>query len=323
MVILNEKIKFSIIIPMYNIQECIQKCIESILKQDYKNYEIIVVSDGSTDNSCRIVESIKNEKIKLIKKENGGLSSARNEGLKYITGDYIWFIDGDDYIEENSLRKIYNNVVNSLPDVVCFYHYRDCNNKKVVNIDKINWNKQEYPLINTSAWGKVYKKEFYLKNNFKFPNGKIYEDLALIPFIMVRAEKVNLIKEPLYNYVYRKGSIMNSNNKFKSNRDDKFDVIDILYKYFRDDNIFSKYKEELEYLAIKHLLITYSTEILPYGRKIYYNRCLRVLEKLDSINTDWISNKYLQRSTITTRIYVKLFKLKQFCLCKFLLKIKK
>lgn len=320
---MDEKIKFSIIIPMYNIQEYIKKCIDSVLEQDYKNYEIIVVSDGATDNSCKIVESIKNKKIKLIKKENGGLSSARNEGLKYITGDYIWFIDGDDYIKPKALRKIYDSIDGVFPDVLCFYHYKVFNDKKVTYIDKINFRKEEYPLINTSACSKVYKKDFYLKNDFKFPEGKIYEDLALIPFIMVKAKKVNLIKEPLYNYVYRKSSIMNSNNKFNPNRDDKFAVIDILYSHFKEANVFEEYREELEYLAIKHLLITYSTEILLYGKEIYYNRCLKVLEKLNSINNDWKSNKYLKKSAITTRIYVKLFRLKQFLLCKLLLKIKR
>ncbi|CCZ55612.1 putative uncharacterized protein [Clostridium sp. CAG:1219] len=321
---MERKIKFSVIIPVYNIEKYIKKCINSILEQSYKNFEIIVVDDGSTDESNLLINSINDNRIRIIKKNNGGLSSARNEGIKYVTGDYIWFVDGDDYIEPDALNKLNIKILEENPEVLCFYYYKEYEGKKIINADKIDWkNIIQYPLINTSACAKVFKTSYYIENKFLFPDGKIYEDLALIPFVLAKAKKVSLIDEPLYDYVYRKSSIMNANNKFNPNRDDKFFAIDYLYNNFIKYKIFDKYREELEYLAIKHLLITYSTEILPYNRKIYYERCIRVLKKLDSINRNWKNNQYLKKSAITSRVYVKFFKLRQFWLCKFLLKFKK
>ncbi len=321
---MERKIKFSVIIPVYNIEKYIKKCINSILEQSYKNFEIIVVDDGSTDESNLLINNINDNRIRIIKKNNGGLSSARNEGIKYVTGDYIWFVDGDDYIEPDALNKLNIKILEENPEVLCFYYYKEYEGKKIINADKIDWkNIIQYPLINTSACAKVFKTSYYIENKFLFPDGKIYEDLALIPFVLAKAKKVSLIDEPLYDYVYRKSSIMNSNNKFNPNRDDKFFAIDYLYNNFIKYKIFDKYREELEYLAIKHLLITYSTEILPYSRKIYYERCIRVLKKLDSINRNWKNNQYLKKSAITSRVYVKFFKLRQFWLCKLLLKFKK
>lgn len=317
-----KKTKFSIIIPMYNIQEYIEKCINSVLQQDYEDYEIIVVNDGSTDNSERIVSNIKNEKLLLINKPNGGLSSARNEGIKYATGDYIWFVDGDDYIEKDALRILNSHLQKEKYDVISFRYYKVYKKNKILQIDRMDINdKKQYPLVNTSAWGKIYRKDFYIKNNFRFTDGKIYEDLSLIPFIMCKAEKVKFIEEPLYNYIYRVNSIMNPTGKFKENRDDKFFAISTLYQLFQSEGIKEEYKEELEYLAIRHLLLVYSTEILPYKPYIYKDRCIKVLKYMNNVNPKWYKNQYLKKSANATKIYVLIFRMKLFGLCKICLKI--
>ena len=120
-----QQIKFSLIIPAYNIENYIVKCITSILNQNYYNYEIIVVNDGSTDDTVKILENIKNNKIKIINKKNGGLSSARNEGLRHVTGDYIWFVDGDDYIEKNALEILYNTLKDEMFDIISLKYYKE------------------------------------------------------------------------------------------------------------------------------------------------------------------------------------------------------
>lgn len=317
-----EKIKFSIIVPVYNIENYIEKCITSILNQNYNNYEIIIVNDGSTDNSVKIVDEIKSDKIKLVNKKNGGLSSARNEGLKYAIGDYIWFIGGDDYIEKDALKILNNYLLEDNYDVISFRYYRVYKENKTLQIDKMDIkDKRQYPLVNTSAWGKIYRRDFFVNNNFQFTEGKIYEDLSLIPFIMCKAEKVKFIEEPLYNYIYRTDSIMNPTGKFKENRDDKFFAIDTLYQLFKNEGIKEQYKEELEYLAIRHLLLVYSTEILPYSKEIYKIRCVKVLEYLNNINSKWYKNKYLKQSALSTKIYVGIFKRRLFKVCKTCLKV--
>lgn len=312
-----EEIKFSIIIPVYNIENYISKCINSILKQNYSNYEIIVVNDGSTDGSVDVVNKIKSDKIKLVNKQNGGLSSARNEGLKYTTGDYIWFIDGDDYIEENSLGILKKYIEEKKYDVISFRYNKEYPKTKILQIDNIDINdSKQYPLVNTSACTKIFRSEFYIKNNFTFTEGRIYEDLSLIPFIMCKAQNVKFIEESLYNYIFRDNSIMNTSKKFKKNRDDKFFAIDTLYSLFKNEKINKEYKEELEYLTIKHLLLVYSTEIFPFKSSIYKQRCINVLEYLNKINPKWYKNKYLEKSAIATRIYVSFFRRRLFLLCK-------
>lgn len=319
-----EQIKFSVIIPMYNIEDYIEKCIESILNQKYDNYEIIVVNDGSKDKSEEKVLSIKSDKIKIINKKNGGLSSARNEGLKHVTGDYIWFIDGDDYIEENAFLLLNDYLSKRDCDVISFRYYKDYLKYKTIQTDNIDIkDKKQYPLINTSACTKIFKSDFYIKNNFEFSEGKIYEDLSLIPFVMSMAKEVGFIEEPLYNYVYRENSIMNSKKEFKENRDDKFYAMDRLYSLYTSCGLNEEYSEELEYLTIKHLLLVYSTEILIFKSNIYNLRCKNVLKYLKNINPKWYKNKYLKASSILTRIYVYMFKMKMFYLCKMALKFKK
>ena len=319
-----ENPKISIIIPMYNVQDYIEKCVNSILKQKYDNYEIIIVNDGSTDNSYNMVKSIDSSRIKIITKSNGGLSSARNEGLKYVTGEYIWFIDGDDYIEDDALELLVKNIKKEDYDVICFYYYNEYKGNKKIQVDKVNIKKlSERPLINTSACAKIFKKDFYEQNKFIFTEGIIYEDLALIPFVMAKANKIKLIEKPLYNYVKRENSIMNQRKKFNKNRDDKFKAIDILSNHFIAEGINEKYKEELEYLIIKHLLLVYSTEILPFKAEIYKERCKNVLKYLNKINVKWYENKYLKSSAKITRLYVWLFRKKLFKLCKISLKFKR
>ena len=319
-----QQIKFSLIIPAYNIENYIVKCITSILNQNYFNYEIIVVNDGSTDDTAKILESIKNEKIKIINKQNGGLSSARNEGLRHATGDYIWFVDGDDYIENNALEILYKCLKEEFYDIISFKYFKEFEKIKVIQNDKIDLDDaKQYPLVNTSTCTKIFNKKFFINNSFLFDEGRIYEDLSLIPFVMCMTDRIKFIDYPLYTYTYRKESIMNLSKKFNFNRDDKFFAIDMLYNRFEDKKLEKAYKEELEYLTIKHLLIVYSTEILPFGSKIYKNRCKKVLEYLKNINKQWDKNKYLKKSSLTTRIYVKLFKHKFFYLCKLALIIKK
>lgn len=318
------EVKFSIIVPVYNVEKNIYKCINSILKQNYLNYEIIVVNDGSTDNFENIIKQFDFSKIKLINKKNEGLSSARNKGLEYVTGDYIWFVDGDDYIESNALKVLSKYVKENEYDIISFKYYKENKNKKILQVDKIdNKDKMQYPLVNTSACTKIFKTSFFIKNRFLFDKGKIYEDLSLIPFIMCKAEQVKFIEESLYCYTYRINSIMNETEKFNFKRDDKFFAIKMIYERFKNEKLDKKYKEELEYLAIKHLLLVYSTEILPFEATIYRKRCKKVLKYLNGINSKWYKNKYLKKSAMATRIYVKLFRLNLFFCCKILLLIKK
>ena len=311
-----KKYKFDLILPVYNVSDYIERCINSILCQSYDNYNVIVVDDGSTDNSIDLVKKFHSKKINIYHKKNGGLSDARNFGVTKTTGDYIWFIDSDDYIREDALEKINKKLNESELDLLLINYYEDIDGKiKEVNNKFGGNNDLSDILVYPSAWSKIFKRDYYLKNKYSFPKGKIYEDLAITPFIIANCKKYDLLKENLYYYVIRKNSIMHS-SVFKENRDDKFWVIEHLLSLFKKNNIYDKYKEELDFIIIQHLLIVYSTEILKYSRKIYFNRCKKVLKILKDYDVDYKNNKYIKEKGLFSKIYITLFRFRLWFLCK-------
>ena len=214
--------KFSIIMPVYNVEKYLEKSLNSVLNQTNKDFEVIVVDDGSTDNSSKICDEYKkkDKRIKVIHKENGGLSDARNEGVKKALGEYIIFLDSDDYWDKDLLKEISKSLDNN-PDLVRF---------QIRTVDESN-NKVDYPEIEfydksgeeafslitryhfvENAWAYAIKREYYLKEKYEFKKGIIHEDFALTPLIIIKANKVNSINYIGYNYLIRSNSIMNSND---------------------------------------------------------------------------------------------------------------
>lgn len=234
-----KKMKYSIIIPVYNVEEYLDRCLKSILNQTYSNYEVIIVNDGSPDNSDNIIKSYEKEdkRFKGYKKVNGGLSDARNYGLKYATGDYLIFIDADDYIENNYLEKV-NDVLekNKDIDVLKFKIKLVDEGENLIRMEN-GLNKEGVTSFDElvkleflePAWSYVYKLSFWKENNFTYLKGMIHEDFGLTPEILMKANKIYYLNSYLYNYVQRNGSIMSSNNKEKLHKK----AYDMLYQYDR------------------------------------------------------------------------------------------
>lgn len=213
------KHKFSLIIPAYNVEKYIKKCLDSVLNQTYNNYEIIIINDGSTDNTSKILESYKsNKKIKIINQENKGLSNARNTGVSNAKGDYILFIDSDDFIEKE-LLEILNKTIKD-EDLVRFQiRILDETNKIIKEYKEETFNNlngieafnklSKYNLVELAVCY-AYKKDTFLKNNYKFEEKTYHEDFGLIPYIIISSKKVTSINYIGYNYLQRKNSIMNN-----------------------------------------------------------------------------------------------------------------
>lgn len=213
--------KFSIIVPIYNVERYLEECLKSLINQSYKNIEIILVNDGSTDNSETICQEykLKDKRVKYIKKKNGGLSSARNEGLKCATGEYYLFVDSDDYVS-TKLCEILNEIITKEKADLVQYEFQkfldgekaiDKNNDKYLISNKFNSDNsyQNYLLsenIKREAWNKAYKKEIF--KDIKFPEGRIAEDLATTYKIIKKANKIICINNELYFYRIRNNSIM-------------------------------------------------------------------------------------------------------------------
>lgn len=311
------KFTFSIIVPIYNVEKYVRRCIESLIVQTYPNIEIILVDDGATDSSGKICDEYANKdcRIKVVHKKNGGLSSARNAGIESATGQYILFVDGDDFLVENAIEILAEKLEDKISDVICFdiYQYRNGNIIGTLITKKFNdvAVTRRNILVNPSACARLYKTEFLKKNKIFFKEKIIYEDLALIPALTTYTKNIEFIDDKLYYYVMRDSSIMN-NKAFNTNRDDKFIALETLENIFIQNKTYDMYKSEIEYLYIKHLLIMYSTEIFKFGKSIYKSRIIKALDCINEKFPDWSQNIYLKREPIYTKIYLVFLKYKLY-----------
>ena len=222
--------RYSIIVPAYNTEKYIDKCLKSIFSNTYKNFEVIIVNDGSTDKTEDIINKYikKYDNIIYIKQKNMGLSLARNNGVKKATGDYLLFIDSDDYVEKNLLENINKNI----DDLdVLRYQLNIVFNDKIIPYEEKEFNVTDgidafekivkYKFIEMAALY-VINRKYYLDNNFMFEKDVYHEDYGLLPLVIATAKKVKSINYLGYNYVQRDGSIMSSNDieKTKKKMDD-------------------------------------------------------------------------------------------------------
>ena len=280
-------IKVSIIVPMYNVENYIQECIESIINQSLKEIEIIVVNDGSTDNSIKKLECIKDNRIKIINKQNGGLSSARNEGLKVANGQYLIFIDSDDFlISDDCLEEMYNNILNNKLDILSSnakLYYKD-NNKyiktnkgltytenKVMSIDEFIEKSQNCDIAPACFY--MYRTKFLKDNNLLFKEGIYHEDELFTYRSLLRTKKIYVSNDYFYAYRQRDGSITNSKNNVKRGED----LINICLELDKDF-------EKIENKNIKAIL---------YKRG--FNMILENILKYDIKSIDKNTKEYLRK----------------------------
>ncbi len=288
--------KYSIIIPVYNVEEYLDRCLKSILNQTYSNYEVIIVNDGSPDNSDNIIKSYEKEdkRFKEYKKVNGGLSDARNYGLKYATGDYLIFIDADDYIESNYLEKV-NDVLerNKDIDVLKFKIKLVDEGENLIRMEN-GLNKEGVTSFEElvkleflePAWSYVYKLSFWKENNFTYLKGMIHEDFGLTPEILMKANKIYYLNSYLYNYVQRNGSIMSSNNKEKLHKK----AYDMLYQYDRLIKI-NYNKDTKVYKSFLANALISKTNTLDKEEQKKYKEELRKRKVIDNLIDDTLKRK--------------------------------
>lgn len=215
----------TVVVPVYNVEKYLKKCIDSIINQTYKNIEIILVDDGSPDNCGKICdEYAKNDqRIKVIHKENGGLSDARNAGIDVATGEYITFVDSDDYIEENCIEFLYDDIIKDNTDMAIGLHivrYDDGTvirkrTKKTILEPKETLKRILYDQgIDLSAWAKLYNIKLFKK--VRYPKGRIFEDAATTYKLIDECNKISIDDNVVYNYIIRNDSI--TNEEFSKNK---------------------------------------------------------------------------------------------------------
>lgn len=215
-------VKLSIIIPVYNIEKYIANCLDTILNQPFKDVEIICVNDGSTDSSLEVLQKYKTHGITIIDKANEGSGVARNTALSIARGEYVYFVDGDDWLEENSLQKMVDKADELKTDILIFgglsyyegigknggYSANKLPKKYLNRIFSANDIKKDIFKIPSTAWTKLYRKDFLIKNDIKFQEIKVGQDQLPFFHSMIMAERIALLPENLYCYrKNRKGAV--------------------------------------------------------------------------------------------------------------------
>lgn len=255
---MNDNPLISIIVPVYNVEKYIDCCISSIINQTYTNFELILIDDGSPDNCPSICDNWekKDNRIKVLHKKNGGLSDARNYGVKYAKGEYITFIDSDDYVNSKYLEKLYNIIKTCNADIACAKHKYFSENDNLINQDILTDNtivsdykescKELFTTqkISTMAWGKLYAKN--IVDLFEFPIGKNHEDTATICKYLYSSSKfknrIAISQDKIYYYRQTNSSIT-STKSIKN-------LSDSLWAYVERARFFRKVNEkELEKMA--------------------------------------------------------------------------
>lgn len=254
--------RFSIIVPVYNVEKYIEKCINSLLHQDFDDYEIIIVDDGTKDKSGELADSYAihyPEKIRVIHQENKGLGGARNTGIDVAKGEYLLFVDSDDYVSNHLLRTVNRCLLEHDIDILKFNVNNVTKQGKLLttlfsekNNDFRIISKEEFIVSDNMACNKVYRRNLFIENEIRFPENIFYEDLATIPMFAIHTNSIGKINTPLYYYVDRKDSIMNSTDITKILQITL--CMDRVNQYFRKNKQFEVYHNELEWLAIYHVL---------------------------------------------------------------------
>ena len=299
--------KVSVIVPIYNVEKYLEKCINSLLSQTLEDIQIILVNDGSKDNSGNIArEYEKNNKNRIIyvEKENGGLSDARNHGLKYATGDFIAFLDSDDYIEKNAYEEMYNKAIEENADYVeCDFIWEFPNKIRVDKQYPYKNKKEMLSFVRVVAWNKLIKRQLITDNNLEFPKGLRYEDVEfaykLIPFI----NKFAYVDKPFIHYVQREGSIANVQNERTA---EIFTVLDNVIEFYKENNIYEEYRDELEYNYARYLLCSSLKRMCKIKDKTIREKLLtESWERLNLNFPNWKENVILKTVNIGKNKYMR------------------
>ena len=313
--------KVSVIIPIYNVEKYLDKCLDSIVNQTYENIEIICINDGSTDGSQKIVNKYKKKYKNIIslEKENGGQATARNMGLTIATGEYVTFVDSDDYID----KKLYETIAPKMKkgyDLILFDYEIVYSNRRerkycLNPIDKDNVTPSEYLLSQiVSPCNKIYKKAYLDKMNFKFPEGIIYEDYAAIPTLVINNPKIAYVDKAFYFYV-QSDSSTTRNEEYKTKYENLFPATEFLYNKLKNCEL----KEEAEYQITIHNLYHGALNFYKFNK-------LEQIDKIaDSIKEKfpkWNKNKYIKKESLRAKTLMYLFYKKRYWLIKLIQKLK-
>lgn len=310
----------SVIVPIYNMEKYLNKCVDSILNQSYSNLEIILIDDGSTDLSTKICDEYekKDNRIKVYHKKNGGLSDAKNYGIEKANGKYIAFVDSDDWIEKNMYRNMYQKLKETKSNIVIcgrYIEYENGKKRKWYNTKEMVMNKEQSLIylnsfynFDMSSCDKLYEKVLFEK--IKFPYGKKCEDAYTTYLLFDKAEKITYIPECFYHYLQRNGSI---------SRSEKINM-DYIYAAEEQLKFFSEKYQHLLYIAETNYVFSVKAIFqISIERKLKLTDEFKLkMKEIKKYYKPILSNRYIGKEKKITYMLFAFFPL----LYKLLLKIK-
>lgn len=279
-----EEKKVSIILPVYNAQDYLERCLNSVLNQDYKNIELIAIDDGSSDNSWNILEKYKEihgDRIKIIKQKNMGVSKTRNKGISIATGEYLTFIDNDDFFDPGYIKRFVHEIDNNNLDVVVGGYKRpNSKGKIIVNTQLQDCEFSKYKIV--AAWAKIYRTSYIKKNNIEFLVSNIGEDINFTVQAVTLTKKIKIIDYVGYNWYYNENSVSNTAHKSLKNGLQFEYLINNIYDKLKNYDLESKDIIEFYFIKLHVWYMLYATRHTPYKL---------VVETLEN-NIKWLREKY-------------------------------
>ncbi len=305
----------SVIVPVYNVEQYLEKCVESLLCQRHQNLEILLVDDCSKDNSLEIALRYGQqypEKCKVIQREsNGGLSAARNTGLDHVTGDWVAFLDSDDWVTEDYISKMYETACKDDADIVMcslYYYYPDGKTVKFSpfsNLKTEDSHKLKVALCKPYANTRLYRRSFLEANQLRFPvDIRRSEDIAAIVPLFTKTQKISIVDEPMYYYLQRAASLSNQNNKDMD--------LSFYPKCLKEMNEGSAagFETELEFRTVSELVYGMTMLMLRAGKG--RKEITLHLDSVDRSYPSWANNPYLQMLPRAKRIFMQAAQKRRF-----------
>ncbi len=299
------KIDISIIIPVYNTEKFLTKCLESLIHQTKKELEFIVINDGSKDNSEKLIKEFKDERIKYFKNKNHGIGKTRNFGINQAKGKYLMFLDSDDYLEENACELLFKEAEKNDYDIVVCDYYKVFSNGEKKEFSILDFkpsslidNNKLLNIINLGPCNKIYKTDL-IKNNIYFLEDLKYEDTTFVAEAIYNAKKIGKINKCLHNYTIRE----NSETTVRDERCyDILKVVDIMRKYYKNNHF---NEEELNKLTIRILTNYTIQQRVQKDRKIAMDFIDKTFDYLKKEIKDYKNNRYYEGRSFFKRIVEK------------------
>lgn len=312
-------VKVSVIVPVYNSEDYLKKCISSLVNQTLKDIEFIIINDGSTDSSDEIIKSFKDKRIKYFKRDNHGIGATRNFGIEKATGKYIGFVDSDDYIAPEMFQVMYDACVKDDLDVVICDFYKeigyDIQKIHLTSFDVTDLKSMPNLImdINLAPWNKLYKSSIIKNDNILFPVGVKYEDTPWVLMALSKALKIGKIDDALYHYVVRSNSETTVIDKRVY---DIFKITDILLSDFADNVVLKGYVDDLViYLITKY---TVSQRYLKNKKKrdkfidcafVYLNKKIPNFKNSNYFKNREFFKGLVEKSKLMTKLHCDLYSL--------------